>query len=95
MLIVNKENVCGETYLYRKFFLQICYRIYIQFSAALQNQRKKRNIYDPQLTGNYTVYTRTRRNASQPTISWICENEKQYSTQKDRNEKTIRNEIPS
>ena len=87
-------SVVRHTYI-ESFSANMLQNIFIQFSAALQNQRKKRNIYDPQLTGNYTVYTRTRRNASQPTISWICENEKQYSTQKDGNEKTIRNEIPS
>ena len=58
MLIVNKENVCGETYLYGNFFQQICYSIYILFN---KRTRKKRNIYDPQLTGNYTIYSRTRR----------------------------------
>ena len=52
MLIVNKENVCGETYLYGKFFQQICYSIYILFN---KRTRKKRNIYDPQLTGNYHI----------------------------------------
>ena len=52
MLIVNKENVCGETYLYGNFFQQICYSIYGLFS---KRTRKKRNIYDPQLTGNYHI----------------------------------------
>ena len=60
----------------------------MDFSA--KEVKKKRNIYDPQLTGNYDILSNAWRRAK-----LFHGYVKMKSYTRDRNERNIRNEIPS